>query len=85
MRLRLGRVRYINCEPVYYALEHGLVPADCDITDGTPAELNARLRIGRAGRLRRLRHGGLPSGRRPTSSCPTWRSPAMAPWRVFSW
>jgi len=46
MRLKLGRVRYINCEPVYYALEHRLVPADCDITDGTPAELNARLRAG---------------------------------------
>ena len=46
MRLRLGRVRYINCEPVYYALEHGQVPADCEITDGTPAELNARLRAG---------------------------------------
>jgi chorismate dehydratase len=46
MRLRLGRVRYINCEPVYYALEHGHVPADCEITDGTPAELNARLRAG---------------------------------------
>lgn len=46
MRLRLGRVRYINCEPVYYALEHGLVAAACDITDGTPAELNERLRAG---------------------------------------
>jgi len=46
MRLRLGRVRYINCEPVYYALEHGHVRADCDITDGTPAELNERLRAG---------------------------------------
>jgi chorismate dehydratase len=46
MRLRLGRVRYINCEPIYYALEHGIVPADCDITDGTPAELNALLRTG---------------------------------------
>jgi chorismate dehydratase len=46
MRLRLGRVRYINCEPVYYALEHGQVPADCEITDGTPAELNGRLRAG---------------------------------------
>jgi len=44
MRLRLGRVRYINCEPVYYALEHGIVPADCEIQDGTPAELNGRLR-----------------------------------------
>lgn len=46
MRLKLGRVRYINCEPVYCALERGEVPADCDITDGTPAELNARLRTG---------------------------------------
>ena len=46
MRLRVGRVRYINCEPVYYALEHGIVPADCEIHDGTPAELNERLRVG---------------------------------------
>ena len=46
MRLKLGRVRYINCEPVYHALEHGLVPVDCEITDGTPAELNARLCAG---------------------------------------
>jgi chorismate dehydratase len=46
VRLRLGRVRYINCEPVYYALERGLVPADCEIQDGTPAELNERLRAG---------------------------------------
>ncbi len=46
MRLRLGRVRYINCEPVYYALERGIVPADCEIHDGTPAELNERLREG---------------------------------------
>ena len=47
MRLRLGRVRYINCEPVYYALEQGIVSADCEIQDGTPAELNERLRVGR--------------------------------------
>jgi chorismate dehydratase len=46
MPLRLGRVRYINCEPVYYAIEHGLVPADCTVFDGTPAELNERLRAG---------------------------------------
>jgi chorismate dehydratase len=39
-------VRYINCEPVYYALEHGVVPANCAIRDGTPAELNERLRRG---------------------------------------
>jgi len=46
MRLRVGRVRYINCEPVYYALERGLVPADCEIHDGTPDELNEQLRVG---------------------------------------
>ena len=46
MHLRLGRVRYINCEPVYYALEQGLVSADCEIRDGTPAELNGLLRTG---------------------------------------
>jgi chorismate dehydratase len=46
MRLRLGRVRYINCEPVYYGLEQGVVAADCEILDGTPAELNGLLRAG---------------------------------------
>jgi chorismate dehydratase len=44
--LRLGRVRYINCEPVYYAVERGLVAAECLLRDGTPAELNAALRAG---------------------------------------
>lgn len=44
--LRLGRVRYINCEPIYYALERGIVPARCRIVDGTPAELNAQLASG---------------------------------------
>ncbi len=46
MPLKLGRVRYINCEPVYYALERGVVAADCEIRDGTPAELNEQLRSG---------------------------------------
>lgn len=46
MRLKLGRVRYINCEPVYFGLERGIIPADCEIYDGTPAELNERLRAG---------------------------------------
>jgi chorismate dehydratase len=44
--LKLGRVRYINCEPVYYGLEQGIVAADCEIHDGTPAELNEQLRSG---------------------------------------
>jgi chorismate dehydratase len=39
-------VRYINCEPVYYGIERGAVPATCRIVDGTPAELNRMLRAG---------------------------------------
>lgn len=46
MGLRLGRIRYINCEPVYYALQRGIVSAECEISDGTPTELNERLRTG---------------------------------------
>ncbi len=47
MTLKLGRVRYINCEPVYYGLERGIIPAACEIYDGSPAELNEMLRSGR--------------------------------------
>ena len=43
---RVGRVKYINCEPVYYGIERGVIPAACQIVDGTPAELNRMLRAG---------------------------------------
>jgi chorismate dehydratase len=43
---RVGRVAYINCEPVYYGIECGAVPASCRIVDGTPAALNRMLRGG---------------------------------------
>ncbi|MBI5167802.1 MAG: menaquinone biosynthesis protein [candidate division NC10 bacterium] len=46
MKPRLGRVCYINCEPVYYGIEKGVVPAYCQILDGTPAELNEMLKRG---------------------------------------
>ncbi len=46
MELSLGRVAYINCEPVYYGIEQGAIPAACRIIDGTPAELNGMLRAG---------------------------------------
>lgn len=45
-RPRVGKVRYINCEPVYYGIEEGAVPADCDLIEGTPAELNRMLERG---------------------------------------
>ena len=46
MEARVGRVKYINCEPVYYGIEQGAIPAACQIIDGTPAELNRMLREG---------------------------------------
>lgn len=46
MELSLGKVAYINCEPVYYGIEQGAIPAACRIIDGTPAELNGMLRAG---------------------------------------
>ncbi len=47
MKPRVGRVRYINCEPVYYGIEKGVVTSNCRILDGTPAELNKMLRLGK--------------------------------------
>src|SRR3990172_3907842 len=46
MEPRVGRVKYINCEPIYYGIEQGAIPAVCRIVDGTPAELNLMLREG---------------------------------------
>lgn len=46
MEPTLGRVAYINCEPVYYGIEQGAIPAACRIVDGTPTRLNRMLRTG---------------------------------------
>lgn len=45
-RPRVGKVRYINCEPVYYGIEEGAVAADCDLIEGNPAELNRMMAEG---------------------------------------
>lgn len=39
-RLRIGQVDYINCLPVYHALEEGLLVDDLQLVKGTPACLN---------------------------------------------
>ncbi|MCL6620746.1 MAG: menaquinone biosynthesis protein [Syntrophobacterales bacterium] len=44
--LRLGRIRYINVLPIYYALEMGFPQNGLAVLSGTPAELNARLAAG---------------------------------------
>lgn len=42
--LRVGRIRYINVLPIYYALEKSYVENGfCTLVPGTPAELNERL------------------------------------------
>nr|WP_274380964.1 menaquinone biosynthesis protein [Desulforadius tongensis] len=38
--MRLGQVDYINCMPVYHALEEGQLPLDAALVKGPPAKLN---------------------------------------------
>ncbi len=44
--MRLGRIAYINCAPVYGAIDRGIVPAPGELVTGTPAELNDLLAAG---------------------------------------
>jgi chorismate dehydratase len=45
--MRLGRIGYVNCYPVYGAIDRGLVAVPASLVTGTPAELNDRLADGR--------------------------------------
>ena len=38
--LRVGRIPYINCYPVYGAIDRGIVPLDASLVDGVPTALN---------------------------------------------
>lgn len=44
--MRIGRIPYINCYPVYGALDRGLVALDADLVDGVPTDLNRRMAAG---------------------------------------
>ena len=46
MSLRVGRIPYINCYPVYGAIDRGAVRLSATLVDGTPTELNARIARG---------------------------------------
>ena len=35
-RLRIGRIPYINCYPVYGAVDRGAVPLEAAVVDGGP-------------------------------------------------
>ena len=38
--MRLGRISYVNCYPVYGAIDRGVVKVEADLVTGTPSELN---------------------------------------------
>jgi chorismate dehydratase len=40
MTLRVGRIPYINCYPVYGAIDRGIVGLDAELVDGIPSHLN---------------------------------------------
>ncbi len=44
--MRIGRIPYINCYPVYGAIDRGLVPLDGELVDGVPTALNRGMRDG---------------------------------------
>src|SRR3954464_13422962 len=44
--MRIGRIPYINCYPVYGAVDRGIVPLAGDIVDGVPSALNAQMANG---------------------------------------
>ncbi len=44
--LRIGRIPYINCYPVYGAIDRGLVALDGTLIDGVPTALNGRMATG---------------------------------------
>jgi chorismate dehydratase len=44
--MRIGRIPYINCYPVYGAVDRGIVPLEGEIVDGVPSALNAQMARG---------------------------------------
>ena len=44
--MRIGRIPYINCYPVYGAIDRGIVSLDAELVDGVPTDLNRRMAAG---------------------------------------
>lgn len=44
--MRVGRIPYINCYPVYGAIDRNIVPLDGEIVSGVPTALNALMAAG---------------------------------------
>jgi chorismate dehydratase len=44
--VRVGRIPYINCYPVYGAIDRGIVPLEGTLVEGTPSRLNQLMEAG---------------------------------------
>ena len=44
--MKIGRIPYINCYPVYGAIDRGLVELDGELVSGMPTELNRKMAAG---------------------------------------
>ena len=45
-RLRVGRIPYVNCYPVYGAIDRGVVSLEGEVVDGVPTALNSAMAAG---------------------------------------
>jgi chorismate dehydratase len=44
--MKIGRIPYVNCYPVYGAIDRGIVRLDAELIDGVPTDLNRRMAAG---------------------------------------
>ena len=44
--MRVGRIPYINCYPVYGVIDRDIIPLGAEIVDGVPTALNAQMAAG---------------------------------------
>jgi chorismate dehydratase len=44
--MRVGRIPYVNCYPVYGAIDRGIVSLDGELVNGVPTELNRQMAAG---------------------------------------
>jgi chorismate dehydratase len=44
--MKIGRIPYINCYPVYGAIDRGVVGLDAELVDGVPTDLNRKMGSG---------------------------------------
>src|SRR3982751_2680059 len=44
--MKIGRIPYINCYPVYGAIDRGVIHLEARLVDGVPTDLNRRMATG---------------------------------------